>query len=74
MKATGAISLSDAGQPNPARIAEIKETIADTDVARVFAEPQLEPRLVDTVIEGTNAGKAVLDPLGRIFRLGSIFT
>ena len=30
----------------------------------MFAEPQFEPALVDTVIEGTSASKGVLDPLG----------
>jgi zinc transport system substrate-binding protein len=30
----------------------------------VFAEPQFEPALVETVIEGTSARAGVLDPLG----------
>ena len=30
----------------------------------VFAEPQFEPKLVATVIEGTGARTGVLDPLG----------
>ncbi|XWN34374.1 MAG: zinc ABC transporter substrate-binding protein [Devosia sp.] len=64
VEATGAISLGDAGQPSAARISEIKETIGDTNAVCVFSEPQFEPRLVDTVIEGTNASKGVLDPLG----------
>ncbi|MEM9223772.1 MAG: zinc ABC transporter substrate-binding protein [Pseudomonadota bacterium] len=63
-EAAGAIALGDAAAPSAARVAEIKDAIAQMNAACVFAEPQFEPRLVDTVIEGTNAGKGVLDPLG----------
>ena len=30
----------------------------------MFAEPQFEPKLVSTVIEGTDANTGVIDPLG----------
>ena len=33
-------------------------------VTCVFAEPQFEPRLVNTIIEGTSARAGILDPLG----------
>ena len=36
----------------------------------MFAEPQFEPALVDTVIEGTSAKKGVLDPLGAALDAG----
>ncbi|WP_420393892.1 zinc ABC transporter substrate-binding protein [Acuticoccus sp.] len=73
VEATGAISLGDAAQPSPARIAEVKAIIADTDAACVFSEPQFEPRLVDAVIEGTDASKGALDPLGADIRPGPDF-
>jgi zinc transport system substrate-binding protein len=60
----GSIRLGDADQPGPARIIEIKEAISDRGAVCVFAEPQFEPRLIDTVIEGTNVRKGTLDPLG----------
>lgn len=37
---------------------------AATGARCVFAEPQFEPRLVGTIIEGTGARSGVLDPLG----------
>lgn len=62
--AAGAISISDAREPGPARIAEIQERIADEGISCVLAEPQFNPALVATVLEGTAARTAVLDPLG----------
>lgn len=69
-EAAGAIALGDAAQLSPARIAEIKDAIHDMNAACVFAEPQFDPRLVDTVIEGTDASKGILDPLGTDIRPG----
>lgn len=60
----GSIRLGDADQPGPARIIEIKEAITKRGAVCVFAEPQFEPKLVDTVIEGTNAKRGTLDPIG----------
>jgi zinc transport system substrate-binding protein len=70
VEATGAISLGDAAAPSPARVAEIKGAIEAMDAACVFSEPQFEPALVETVIEGTNARSGVLDPLGAKLPLG----
>lgn len=64
VEAAGAISLGDAAQPSAARVAEIKDAISDMNAACVFSEPQFEPRLVQTVIEGTDTSTGVLDPLG----------
>ena len=62
--ASGAISVSDASDPSPARIAEIRDRIASENIACVMAEPQFNPGLVATVLDGTTADTAVLDPLG----------
>lgn len=62
--ASGAISLSDASDPSPARIAEIQARIAEEGISCVLAEPQFNPGLVLTVLAGTQAAKGVLDPLG----------
>ncbi len=62
--ASGAISLSDASDPGPARIAEIQARIAADGIDCVLAEPQFNPGLVATVLDGTEAGTAVIDPLG----------
>jgi zinc transport system substrate-binding protein len=62
--ASGAISLSDAADPSPARIAEIQGRVAAEGIDCVLAEPQFDPGLVATVMEGAEAETAVLDPLG----------
>jgi zinc transport system substrate-binding protein len=62
--ASGAISISDASDPSPARIAEIRIRIADKGINCVLAEPQFNAGLVATVMEGTEAKANVLDPLG----------
>lgn len=62
--ASGAISLSDATDPSPARIAEIQARVRDEGVDCVLAEPQFNPGLVATVLDGTQANTTVIDPLG----------
>ena len=62
--ASGAISISDASDPSPARIAEIRARIADEGINCVLAEPQFNAGLVATVLDGTKAKTGVLDPLG----------
>ena len=62
--ASGAITLSDATDPSPARIAEIQARVAEEGIACVLSEPQFDPGIVATVMDGTQARTAVLDPLG----------
>ena len=64
MKAVGSITVSPEKAPGAARIKEIHEKIKSLGAACVFSEPQFEPKLVQTVIEGTDARTGVLDPLG----------
>ena len=69
--ASGAISLSDASDPSPARIAGIQAWIAEEGIRCVLAEPQFNPGLVETVLDGTEAQTGILDPLGSDLELGS---
>jgi len=62
--ASGAISLSDATDPSPARIAEIQGRVAEEGIECVLSEPQFNPGIVATVMDRTEANTAVLDPLG----------
>jgi len=62
MRAAGAISLSDATDPSAARIAELRDLVDARDIACVFAEPQFDPKLVETVFGGV-ARHGVVDPL-----------
>lgn len=64
IEAAGAVSLSDASKPGPARVAEVRDTIRKLDAVCVFTEPQFQPTLVATIVEGTDARVATLDPLG----------
>lgn len=64
ISAAGSISLGDASDPSPARIAEIRDKVAELGIACVFAEPQFDPGLVQTVVQGSDIAVGVLDPLG----------
>ena len=64
LPASGAISISDAARPSPARIERIHDRVAQEGVSCVLAEPQFDPGLVETVLDGTEARSGVLDPLG----------
>lgn len=69
--ASGAISISDASDPSPARITEIRTRIAAEGIDCVLAEPQFNEGLVATVLDGTDANTGVLDPLGSDLKPGS---
>jgi len=62
--ASGAISLSDASKPAPARIRKIHDLVDDAGISCVLAEPQFNSDLVATVLDGTAARSSVMDPLG----------
>lgn len=64
LNAVGTIAVDPGRRPGARRLAEIRARLVELDAACVFAEPQFEPALIDTVIEGTGAKKGVLDPLG----------
>ncbi len=68
--ASGAISLSDAADPSPARVAEIQGRIREEGVDCVLAEPQFNAGLVETVLDGTEANTGVIDPLGATLEPG----
>jgi zinc transport system substrate-binding protein len=64
LAAAGAITLSDASTPSAGRIAELRDAVATMGAACVFAEPQFDKRLIDTVFAGS-ARVGLLDPLGQ---------
>ena len=71
--AAGSISMGDVSDPSPARIAEIRQTVEELDMTCVFSEPQFNPELVATVVDGTKARARVIDPLGTRLTLGADF-
>ena len=62
--AVGSITISPEIMPGASQLAEIRERIETLGPTCVFAEPQFTPKLVDVVVEGTEARTGVLDPLG----------
>ena len=70
VEARGSISLGDAAAPSPSRIESIQDVVREHKVTCVFSEPQFSEGLVNTVLDGTNAGVAVIDPLGATLDAG----
>jgi zinc transport system substrate-binding protein len=58
----GSITVSPEALPGAARISAIHEKLKTLGASCVFAEPQFEPRLVNVVLEGTQAKSGTLDP------------
>ncbi len=60
----GSVTVSADRAPGARRLSEIRKRIVDGAVACVFVEPQFEPRVITTIVDGTPARIGVLDPLG----------
>ncbi|MFK7854945.1 MAG: zinc ABC transporter substrate-binding protein [Granulosicoccus sp.] len=71
--ASGAISVSDASKPSPARIQEIRDRVSQANVTCVLTEPQFNPDLVSTVLDGTDARTTEIDSLGSHLDVGPTF-
>ena len=64
VSAVGSITVSPEVLPGAQRISELREKIMSLSATCIFSEPQFEPKLVKTLIEGSGAKTGVLDPLG----------
>ncbi len=64
LAAVGSISVSPERKPGAKRVAELRHEIEDNEAVCVFAEPQFQPTIVQTLVEGTKARSGVLDPVG----------
>lgn len=73
MPSSGALSLSDARKPSPARITEIRDHVAANDITCVFAEPQFNAGIVNAVSDGADIKSGVMDPLGSANAPGADF-
>lgn len=60
----GSITNNPEESPSVTRISRIHEKVKELGSVCVFLEPQFEPRVIKSVIEGTQARTGVLDPLG----------
>jgi zinc transport system substrate-binding protein len=64
LNAVGSITVSPERQPGAQRLQRLRRKITQSQAVCVFAEPQFEPTLVQTVIERTQAKTGVLDYMG----------
>ena len=64
LEAAGSITVSPEVMPGAERVSELRDKVQDLGATCIFSEPQFEPRLVQTISEGTGARSGVLDPLG----------
>lgn len=71
LNAVGSISIDPERQPGARRILEMRRKISSLNARCVFSEPQFEPRLLATLIEGTATRTGILDPLGADLPVGA---
>lgn len=64
LQAAGTVTLSPEKQPGAEHLKHLKEQLVEQRVVCVFSEPQFAPKLVQTLIEGTNVKTAEIDQLG----------
>lgn len=60
----GAVSLSDASDPGPARIAALRALVRARGVGCAITEPQFAARRLDLVLEGQDVRRIEVDPMG----------
>ncbi|MDA0304955.1 MAG: zinc ABC transporter substrate-binding protein [Proteobacteria bacterium] len=66
----GFVAVHAERPPGAGRVLMLRRKIRDKNISCVFTEPQFEPVLAKTLIEGTHARTAVLDPLGADLKPG----
>ncbi|MBS1197810.1 MAG: putative zinc ABC-type transport system, periplasmic component (ZnuA), partial [Proteobacteria bacterium] len=64
LNAVGSVLISPEAMSSAGRVRDMRGKIAKLGAVCVFAEPQFEPRLIQTLIEGTTARTGTLDPMG----------
>ena len=64
LKAVGAISIHPENPPSAAGLIALREELKSNAAVCAFSEPQFDQRLVEVIIEGTNAKRGILDPEG----------
>lgn len=64
LSAVGSVTVNPEQTPGPKRLLELRHKIKRLGAKCIFAEPQFEPKLLKTIVEGTNVRVSTLDPLG----------
>lgn len=70
LNVAGSITVSPDRMPGAGRIGEVGAKIRTLNAVCVFAEPQFQPRLITTLVEGTAAKTGTLDPEGALLVAG----
>lgn len=70
LNAVGSVSLGPDRQPGAQHIHALRSKINRLQARCVFSEPQFRPKLVQTLLEDTQAKSGQLDPLGSRFEPG----
>ncbi|QQR38219.1 zinc ABC transporter substrate-binding protein [Devosia rhizoryzae] len=60
----GTVTVSPEAMPGAARIDQLRTKVSELGATCVFAEPNFEPAIVQTIVEGTSAKAGTLDPEG----------
>lgn len=64
IEASGAITVTPEALSSADRVSEIQSRVREQSIICVFQEPQFDAKLVNVVIEGSDAKVGILDPLG----------
>ena len=64
LELAGAVTISPDVMPGAARIDQLRDRVGELGATCVFAEPNFEPAIIRTIVEGTEAASGVLDPEG----------
>lgn len=73
LSGVGSLTVSPDQRPGVRRLMEIQDRIRSRGAVCLFAEPQFEPSLVQTLVAGTGVATGVLDPLGSDLEPGPAF-
>jgi zinc transport system substrate-binding protein len=63
LEMVGISGLSPDAEPSPARLADVREVIADEGVTTVFYERLVSPTVAETLADDLGVVTAVLDPI-----------
>lgn len=64
LQARGAVTLSPERRPGARRLSDLRQALLRGEATCIFVEPQFEPKLVRSLVDGTKVRVATLDPLG----------
>jgi len=70
LNSAGGITIGPDRKPSAQRLHRVREVLLETGAGCVFIEPQFEPKWMKSILQGTKARTAILDPVGVKTKLG----